>query len=272
MSARVPTPADPPATAKPATAIVVAIAVLASLAPWIAGGLLAPVAQPQSYHNFCDQRVFLRIPNALNVLSNLPFLLVGLLGLRALPGLTLLPPRSRSQAPWAVMFLGIALTAIGSSYYHIDPNDATLVWDRLPMTVAFAGLVAGTLADRSPRLTWPLLAVLLLVGAGSVVYWALRGNLVPYIVVQAGFIGAALAATAAVRSPYTLAARIYPATALYAGAMISERYDFEISALLANTVSGHTLKHLLAAASAYVLLRMLVERRLQQGRPSSAAG
>jgi hypothetical protein len=269
MSVRLPITAD--TTGNAGAALVITIAVIASLAPWIAGALLAPIAQPQSYHNFCDQRVFLRIPNALNVLSNLPFLLIGLLGLRALPGLTLLPPRSRSQAPWAVMFLGVALTAIGSSYYHLDPNDATLVWDRLPMTVAFAGLVAGTLADRVPRLTWPLLAVLLLVGAGSVVYWALRGNLVPYIVVQAGFIGAALAATAAVRSPYTLAARIYPATVLYAGAMIAERYDFEISALLANTVSGHTLKHLLAAASAYVLLRMLVERRLQHGSPSSIA-
>jgi hypothetical protein len=270
MSVRFPTAPDAPRNA--GTTLVVAIAVVASLAPWLVGALLAPVAQPQSYHNFCDQRAFLRIPNALNVLSNLPFLLVGLLGLRALPGLTLLPPRARSQAPWAVMFLGVGLTAIGSSYYHLDPNDATLVWDRLPMTVAFAGLVAGTLADRVPRLTWPLLAVLLAVGAGSVLYWALRGNLVPYIAVQAGFIGAALAATAAVRSPYTLATRIYLASALYAGAMIAERYDFEISALLANTVSGHTLKHLLAAASAYVLLRMLVERRLQPVSPSSVAG
>jgi hypothetical protein len=262
MSVRFPTAPDAPRNA--GTTLVVAITLVASLAPWLAGALLAPVAQPQSYHNFCDQRAFLRIPNALNVLSNLPFLLVGLLGLRALPGLT--------QGPWAVMFLGVGLTAIGSSYYHLDPNDATLVWDRLPMTVAFAGLVAGTLADRVPRLTWPLLAVLLAVGAGSVLYWALRGNLVPYIAVQAGFIGAALAATAAVRSPYTLATRIYLASALYAGAMIAERYDFEISALLANTVSGHTLKHLLAAASAYVLLRMLVERRLQQVSPSSVAG
>lgn len=253
-------------------AAILGLAFAAALLPWVAAVALPPLAQPQEYHDFADQRLMLGVPHALNVLSNLPFLLVGALGLRALPGFTLLPPRSRSQAPWAVMFLGIALTAIGSSYYHLDPNDATLVWDRLPMTVAFAGLVAGTLADRSPRLTWPLLAALLLVGAGSVVYWALRGNLVPYIVVQAGFIGAALAATAAVRSPYTLAARIYPATALYAGAMIAERYDFEISALLANTISGHTLKHLLAAASAYMLLRMLVERRLQQGSPSSSAG
>ena len=207
---------------------------------------LPPLAQPQDYHDFADQRVLLGVPHALNVLSNLPFLVVGVLGLRAFHRGMLSNTISRAaRAPWFVMFVGVALTAFGSAYYHLDPTDATLVWDRLPMALGFAGLVAGTLADRVPRLARPVLAALVATGVGAVVYWAGSGNLKPYLVMQLGFVAVALLVTAMVRSPYTRSGWLYGAVALYAAAMVSERFDRMIDAWLGSIVSGHTLKHLL---------------------------
>jgi hypothetical protein len=251
-------------TGEPAAAgrlrVIVVLVLCALLAPLLAGVVLAPMAQPQAYHDFADQRTMLGIPHAFNVVSNLPFLLVGTLGLALLARADMSTPRA-TRPPWVAMFVGVALTAFGSGWYHLNPNDATLVWDRLPMALGFAGLVAGTLIDRLHRWQWPLLAAFVLIGTGSVAGWAVSGNLVPYLVMQAGFILVALAATALVPSSYTRASWLYWATALYAAAMVAERLDRPIHALLSEALSGHTLKHLFAAASTYVVYRMLRQRR-----------
>src|SRR5436190_12124751 len=96
------------------------------------------ITQDPAYHNFADQRSWLGIPNTLNVVSNLPFLLVGILGFFARP----------RDLPYVVLFCGVTLTAFGSSWYHWSPNNATLVWDRLPMAVGFMGLLAAITAER----------------------------------------------------------------------------------------------------------------------------
>jgi hypothetical protein len=129
------------------------------------------------------------------------------------------------------------------------------------MALGFAGLVAGTLADRVPRFAQPVLVALVATGVGVVVYWAGSGNLKPYLTMQLGFVAVALLVTAMVRSPYTLSGWIYGAVALYAAAFVSERLDRMIDAWLGGIVSGHTLKHLFAAAAIYVLYRMLMQRR-----------
>jgi predicted membrane channel-forming protein YqfA (hemolysin III family) len=232
----------------------------ALLAPLLAALLLPSMAQPQAYHDFADQRTFFGVPNAFNVLSNVPFLLVGALGLALLWRRSMTTPPA-DRPPWVTLFIGVALTAFGSSWYHLNPNDATLVWDRLPMALGFAGLVAGTLIDRLPRWHAMTLGALALVGTGSVLGWSASGNLMPYLAMQAGFIVVALAATALVPTPYTHAAWLYWGAALYAAAMVAERLDRPIDALLGSVVSGHTLKHLLAAAGIYVIYRMLRERR-----------
>jgi hypothetical protein len=242
--------------------VIVLMALCAAAAPWLVAWLLPPMAQPQAYHDFADQRTLWGIPHALNVLSNLPFIVVGLMGLQALATRVRFISTDRgARTPWVVLFFGIALTGLGSAYYHLDPNDATLVWDRLPMALGFAGLVAGTLADRAVRLAWMLLALLVGVGAGVVIYWAVQGNLLPYLVMQAGFIAIALAATVMIRSPYSHAGVLYAAVALYAAAIVSERLDHPINAVLGSVVSGHTLKHLFAAAGGYAIYRMLVMRQ-----------
>src|SRR5271156_3659257 len=116
--------------------------------------LLPPIPQDQSYHQFADQRAILGIPNFWNVVSNLPFLAVGAAGLW----------RFRDDPATIVLFLGIFLTGIGSSYYHWDPNDRTLFWDRLPMTLAFAAILALVVKERvnaraGAILLWPALAI-----------------------------------------------------------------------------------------------------------------
>ena len=139
--------------------------------------LHSPIPQDQAYHHFADRRALLGIPNCLDVLSNVAFLIVGLLGLVFLfcsdatgPGKPFL---SRSERwPYAVFFLGVTLTAFGSAYYHLAPQNSRLVWDRLPMTIGFTAFLAAMIAERISvkaglRMLFPLIAI----GLASVVYW-----------------------------------------------------------------------------------------------------
>src|SRR5262249_52752303 len=116
--------------------------------------LLPPITQDQSYHQFADQRTIIGIPNFWNVVSNLPFLVVGAAGLQ----------RLRDNPATVVFFLGVFLTGIGSSYYHWNPNDDTLFWARLPMTLSFSSILALVVEERvhpkaGPGFLLPALAV-----------------------------------------------------------------------------------------------------------------
>jgi hypothetical protein len=121
-----------------------------------AAGLLfvPPIPQPQDYHQFADQKTLLGIPNFWNVVSNLPFLVVGAIGLQYF----------RRDLSAGVFFLGVFLTGFSSSYYHWNPNDAGLFWDRLPMALAFMAILANVVEERIDakmgRLQlWPLIAL-----------------------------------------------------------------------------------------------------------------
>ena len=135
------------------------------------------IAQDPAYHVMADRRPLLGIPNALNVLSNIPFAVAGVLGL-----LAVFSPRPGARPfsdpwerwPYAALFAGTALTTAGSAYYHLAPDNARLVWDRLPMTVGFMGLLTAVVAERaSLTLGRRLFVPLLVFGAGSVAYWYL---------------------------------------------------------------------------------------------------
>jgi hypothetical protein len=110
--------------------------------------LLPPIPQSQAYHSFADQRTMLGIPRCLDVVSNAPFLLVGLLGIAFLirrpaqdePAHFI---ESRERWHYFFFFLGVTLTSLGSSYYHLAPGNERLVWDRLPMTLGFMSLTLG---------------------------------------------------------------------------------------------------------------------------------
>ncbi len=156
---------------------------------------LPPTPQPLSYHHFADQRAWFGIPNFGDVASNLPFAIVGIWGLIFI---LRIPQQelsdhfvdSRERLPYILVFVGLLLTAFGSSYYHLAPDNARLVWDRLPMTIVFMSMVAAVIMERiSVRAGLWLLPLLLAIGAGSVVQWHLsevhrHGDLRFYAAVQ----------------------------------------------------------------------------------------
>ena len=229
--------------------------------------LFPRIPQNPAYHQFADQRTFFGIPNCLNVISNVPFLLVGGLALASLfPRLD----QGRRSAfvhplerwPYAAFFLGVAITSAGSTYYHLAPSNDTLIWDRLPMTVAFVSFFAAVVAERiSLKVGIGLLAPLILIGVSSVGYWNLteihgRGDLRPYGYVQAyPLLGVPLIILLFPAS-YTRTADLLAVGGIYVLAKLFELLDRPIFDL-GHVVSGHTLKHLTAAVSAYWALRML---------------
>ena len=148
--------------------------------------LLPARPQPVAYHNFADHRAMFGIANFLDVASNIGFLLTDIAGLAVVLRPCTPFEFSSERWPYALFFLGMLLTAVGSAYYHLAPDNERLFWDRLPMTIAFMALIAGQVVDRiSVRAGLTLLLPMLLVGATSVVYWRATeragvGNVVPY--------------------------------------------------------------------------------------------
>ena len=246
------------------TATIVLFAVTTAV---ITAALLAPrVAQPLSYHNFADQRRWLGIPRFGDVVSNVPFAIVGVLGLIFLfrqRRKTFIDPRERW--PFYFVFLGLVLTAAGSSYYHLAPDNARLVWDRLPMTVVFMAMVAAMITERiSIRAGLRLLSVLLGVGIASVIQWHLSevrgaGDLRFYGAVQV-YAGLVLLFILLFPPCYSRGSDLAVVVGFYLLAKILETFDRQIFDTL-HVVSGHTLKHLAGAAAGYWILRMLQKRQ-----------
>jgi hypothetical protein len=229
------------------------LAVLAMLAaPSLAVLALVPkIPQDQAYHLFADQRTLVGIPNFWNVVSNIPFVVVGALGLT----------RLRNDTATTVLFFGFFLTGIGSAYYHWDPNDGTLFWDRLPMTISFAAIVSLVVKERigariGTMLLWPMLAL----GMVSLLIWLWADDLRLYFWEQF-FPGVVLMALLALYpATYTHAYYWLIAAGLYVLAKIFEFTDYPIYSL-GHLLSGHTLKHLAAAAACFVILRYFELRR-----------
>lgn len=227
--------------------------------------LLAPIPQPLTYHNFADHRAWLGIANFGDVLSNLPFAIVGVLGLIVLftPGRTkFLDPRERW--PYFVMFASLILTAWGSAYYHLAPDNGRLVWDRIPIMIVFMALLAAVIAERvSVNAGLMLFPALEALGVASVLYWRsseLRGHgdLRFYAAVQ---VYAILILLLALLLPprYTRGSDFAAVVGFYALAKILEEGDRQVFAV-GHLVSGHTLKHLAAATAGYWVLQMLTKR------------
>ena len=229
-----------------------------------------PVAQNPAYFQFADQRELFGIANSLDVLSNLGFLMVGMLGLawviRHPPG----ADRSYLSA-WerfvnGLFFSGVLATALGSAWFHHHPDIHSLVWDRLPMTVSFMALLALIIAERMGLKTARiLLPFLVLFGSGSVFWWAWgeahgHGDLRPYVFVQFFPLLAILLLLALFPPRYTRTRDLIGMIGWYALAKLFEFYDAQIFAL-GHWVSGHTLKHLAAATATYWIYRQMKLRR-----------
>jgi hypothetical protein len=231
--------------------------------------LSPPMPLGPGYHDFADKRTMLGIPNALDVLSNIPFIFVGAWGL-----LWLIGNSSRSsfldaqeRVPYLVFFAGVLLTGIGSFWYHMAPSNGRLPWDLLPMTCSFISMVVSAYMERvSLRGGLLVLGPMLLLGISTVVYWYIsswlgHGDYKYYLFVQF-FSPVVLALIIGLFPPrYTGMSYLVVAFGLYVAAKLFEVYDYSIYRLLGHLVSGHALKHVTAAVACYWILKMLWHRR-----------
>lgn len=232
--------------------------------------LLHPIPQSESYHQFADQRSWMVIPNAWDVLSNIAIGLPGVWGLYLLFS----PNRVqfndyRERWLWIGISMGLILIAIGSGYYHLDPNNSNLIWDRLPMTFVFMSIVAALISERiNMRLGLLLWPILIGVGFYSVLLWytsELKGasDLRFYIGVQAFTI---LATMAMMLTPslYDRNWELAIVVLCYGLALLFDLFDHQIYDALNGVISGHSLKHLAVGLAGAALIRMICKRKREE--------
>lgn len=223
----------------------------------VAVGFRPPIPQPIEFHDFADRRTLFGIPNFLDVVTNLPFLFVGIVGLMRLRASETRDARVSFavRAAFATAMLG---TFIGSSYYHLAPTTERLFYDRLPLAMLFGAIFLMVLEDRGRmRRNGAVLACVMAASAGSIIYWAYTerigaGDLRPYLVVQFGGIFSVVAALVVFRRSPGSSRHYVAATALYAAALVAQHFDKSIFRAVGETFSGHSLKHLLAAGAAWM--------------------
>lgn len=234
-----------------------ALLVLSLLLPLLALLIGAPITQDPGYHVFADARPWLGVPNFWNVATNLPFLWVGLRGIdlcrRGAVGV--------AERSWLVLFVGAALVSVGSAYYHWQPDDRTLVWDRLPMTIGFMGLLLALVTEfvdtRAERWgLWPAVTL----GMASVGHWVASDDLRLYYWIQGAPLLAIVVTITLFNPRYSGRSYFAMALALYLLAKLAEAADTAVYAHTHQLLSGHSIKHLLAAAALWSLLQMLRTR------------
>ncbi|MFZ4713335.1 MAG: hypothetical protein ACOYL6_06475 [Bacteriovoracaceae bacterium] len=219
---------------------------------------LGPVrTQDPLYHLFADSRGALGIPNFGDVLSNFPFLLFGFLGVHALLNTN---KTIKSKTAWLTFFVGVILVAPGSAYYHWAPDNARLVWDRLPMTIGFMGMFVALVSEYIDYRLEKMLVPFILLGLSSVVLWSTTGDLRLYIWVQAASIFLIPIVALLYPKRYTGGEYLVLGFAAYALAKVVEYYDPQIFSATNGFVSGHTLKHLSASLSPFFIMKMLKTR------------
>lgn len=231
-------------------------------------GIMAtgPIPQDLAYHDFADKRVFLGVPNFFDVASNIPFLLIGIAGAAFCLGRR----RPGAFASWSVLFFATALVSLGSAYYHWAPDNATLVWDRLPMTIGFMGLFVALVSEHvNEKFERVMLVPALVVGAASVAWWHFTDDLRFYVWVQLAPLVILLFVVVMFSGRFSHRAYLLYGLGSYLLAKSAEFWDREFFAFTANAVSGHSLKHLLAATAVlfvYLMLRWRKPGGAHQGK------
>lgn len=229
------------------------------------------IPQDPDYHNFADTRTMFGIANFANVVGNLPFIIFGLMGLKFLSG-----PAANDKTfsmhgevfLWRLFFFNASLVAFGSAYYHLDPNNGSLMWDRLPMAVAFMAFFSLIIMARIDA-KWGLQLAPLLIATGitSVLYWAFsetvgQGDLRAYALVQ--FVPVVMIPMMLFLFPghYRGIRYVGYTLAWYVVAKLLEHFDFEIYEMFGQTISGHAIKHVAAAMGVYMLYLYVKRREL----------
>lgn len=222
------------------------------------------IPQDPGYHFFADSREAFGIPNFGDVISNLPLVIMGIVGLAALTSGKAPGRLVELESVYSAFFFGVFLTGLGSAYYHYQPNNAGLMFDRLPMTITFMAffcvIVGENISPKAGRiLLWPLLFI----GPFSVVYWAIteargHGDLRLYGYVQFMPLFLSPVILKIFRSKLTDSDYIWAVIIAYFAAKLAEWSDAQIYDVI--HISGHTIKHLISAFAAYIFLTALRNR------------
>ena len=215
---------------------------------------IAPIVQDQNYHHFADDRCILCTPNFWNVWSNLLFAVFGVWGL-------LISNKSNHslKTNFIWFFIGVLLTGFGSAYYHYAPNNATLFWDRLPMTITFMSFFSVVLAlFINDSLGKKTLYPLLLIGISSILFWIFTNDLRFYVLVQ--FVPIVLLILILIVSNRNKIYKKYFIWIIlaYVFAKLLEKYDLQVYEFLHFTMSGHSLKHLVASMAPFIFIVFLI--------------
>lgn len=225
------------------------------------------IPQLLDYHNFADQRTYYNIPYFYNVISNLGFLIVGVMGLIFLNVSSMHGFKdAKEKRMYKLFFLALILGSYGSAYYHWNPNNLSLFWDRLPVAIALMIFQAAIISDHiSSQLGHKMLVPLMLMGTASVIYWEytemnLRGDLRFYGLVY--LLPSLIIPIMLWKLPsrYTHTCYLWGAVAYMSLARAAEFLDHQIYALSGNLISGHTVKHLSLAAASFAILQHLRKR------------
>ncbi|WP_223033713.1 ceramidase domain-containing protein [Hanstruepera marina] len=210
-----------------------------------------PIQQNQTYHAFCDSNEHFGIPNFWNVITNLPFLIIGCFGL--LKNRTI----QQNKLQYLTFFVGIVLVSIGSAYYHINPSDKSLVWDRLPMTFVFMALVSIVISDFFNQRTGNMLLIpLLVLGITSILVWNFTGDLRLYAFLQFYPMLAIPIILLCNKSKICINLKYWMLLLFYGVAKGLEYFDCSIYKL-SNGVSGHALKHMFSAIGLLVFIMLI---------------
>ena len=230
-----------------------------------------PIAQDPGYHHFADRRGTINIPNFYNVLSSLPFVIIGIMGMRLIALDQARGGLVELQAVYMTFFAGVFLTGFGSAYYHYHPDNQTLLWDRLPMTIAFMAFFVAIVGETiSSQIAFKLFIPMLVLGIASVVYWYVSelngsGDLRAYVLVQ--FLPVLLIPLILwlFNSRLNGNKYIWGVIGAYTVSKLMEFFDTQIYSAL-DVISGHSLKHLIAAFATFIFYRALRNRQILSRR------
>lgn len=229
------------------------VLVVSSMAAFLAILFSGPIRQDSHYHFFADTRLMYDVPNFWNVVSNFPFLIIGLIGVTYVTKSRPNDTFKELNVCCYVFFIGIFFTGIGSAYYHWNPTNQTLVWDRLPMSISFMAffsiLIGDTISlNAGKQILWPLI----LLGFMSIMYWTALGDLRLYVLVQ--FLPVILTPIILLlyKSRSNSAQYFWMMILFYAFAKLFESFDHQT--FYSCGISGHTIKHMLAALAPVSLI------------------
>jgi len=218
---------------------------------------LGAISQDLSYHDFADKRVIFGIPNFFDVATNITFALFGMVGFV----FSIKNRQKEAGWSWITFFFGVAIVSFGSGYYHLNPNNDTLVWDRLPMTIGFMGLFIAILSEFvNKNIERYFLIPAILLGFSSVIYWHFFDDLRFYFWIQFTPLLTIPLAIILFKGKYTHQRYLIFALLFYLFAKITETYDKEIFAFINEQLSGHSMKHLFASIGPFYIYTMLKKR------------